>query len=180
LGKSIMPWRLVVDILGFQSTWWACALGAGAGRWEPGVAVGAAVAAGQLAASGERRAILITMLAAAAMGILAESALVAAGLVQYAAPWPIPGLAPAWLIVLWVVFATCIPATDRMLGKHALAKAAVIGAVVAPPTYWAGEGLGALTLAPPSWHALAAFAIVWAIATPAMLAVYRRTAAQSA
>lgn len=171
-----MPWRLIVDIVGFQATWWACALGAGAGRWEPGVAVGAAVAAGQIAASGQRMALLATVAASALMGIVAESALIATGLVAYATNWPVAGLSPVWLIVLWVVFATCIPATDRLLGNHALPKAMLLGAVIAPPTYWAGESIGALALAAPLWQPLAALALVWGIATPVMLAVYRRYA----
>jgi hypothetical protein len=169
-----MPWRLIVDIVGFQSTWWACALGAGVGRWEPGVAVGALVAAGQLASSGQPTALLATIGVAAIMAIVAESALTAAGLVSYAAQWPVAGLAPAWLVVLWVVFATCIPATDRLLGQNGLLKAALLGAVVAPPTYWAGESFGALSFAGQLWQPLAALAVVWAIATPVMLAIYRR------
>lgn len=171
-----MSWRLIVDIVGFQSAWWACALGASAGRWEPGVAVGAAIAAAQLTASAERGALLATLLATALMGLAAETALVASGLVTYAAPWPVAGLAPAWLIVLWIVFATCIPATSRMLGTHALPKAALLGAVIAPPTYWAGEGFGALSFGGAPWPALAAIALVWAVATPVMLAVYWRYA----
>jgi hypothetical protein len=171
-----MPWRLLIDIVGFQSTWWACAIGAGAGRWEPGVAIGAAVAAGQLATSAKPTALLATIAVTLIMAVAAESALIAMGLIEYGAPWPIAGLAPAWLIVLWVVFATCIPATDRFLGANALPKAALLGAIVAPPTYWAGLSFGAVSFPGPLWQTFAALAVVWAIATPVMLAVYRRYA----
>ena len=170
----MIPWRLVFDIVGFQSTWWASALGAGAGRWEPGVAVAAIGIAAQLALSGERKALFVTTLAAGVMGVIAETGLIASGLVRYAADWPLAGFAPVWLVGLWMVFATCVPATDRMLGANALLKSMLVGAVIAPPTYWAGESFAALSFAEPHWLALAATAVVWAIATPLMILVYRR------
>ena len=169
-----MPWRMILDIVGFQLAWWASALGAAAGHWQPGVAVGAAVIAVQLAMSGARAPLIGTVAAAALIGIVAETAMVAGGLVTYAAVWPAAGMAPAWLVTLWMVFATCIDSTARMLGTNAMAKAIVLGAVVAPPTYWAGARFGALTLAEPSWPALAALAVAWMIAMPLMLAIHGR------
>ncbi len=170
----MIPWRLVFDIVGFQSTWWASALGAGAGRWEPGVAVAAMVIAAQLAFSPERKALFATALAAGVMGAMAETGLLASGLVRYAADWPLAGFAPVWLVALWMVFATCVPATDRMLGTNALLKSMLVGAIIAPPTYWAGESFAALGFAEPRWIALAATAVVWSLATPLMILVYRR------
>lgn len=164
--------RLAIDIIGFQSTWWAAALGAGAGRWEPGVIVGVIVMALQVALASGRAGLLATLLVAGVLGVVLESLLIASGLVTYAAAWPASFAPPVWLIALWMVFATCIEATARMLGNHALIKSAVVGALVAPPTYWAGQGFGALKLAEPIWLALAATAVIWAIATPVMLATF--------
>lgn len=166
--------RLVIDIFGFQASWWAAALGAGAGNWLPGSAVGGIVVLLQVLAANVRLATFATVLAALGLGLVAETAMIAGGLVSYAATWPLPGLPPLWLLTLWMVFATCIEATLRMLGNHALIKGALLGAVIAPPTYWAGESFAALSFAEPKWIALAATAVVWAIATPIMLAVYRR------
>lgn len=171
-----MPWRLIVDIIGFQSVWWASVLGAGAGRWEPGIIAAVIVSVGQLVASGERRVLLTTVLATVVLALFAESAMVASGLVRYATSWPAIGLVPVWIAGLWVVFATCMPATDRMLGENALIKAAVLGAIVGPPTYWAGEGLGALAFDEPRWLALAAIAAMWFVAMPLMLVAWRWSA----
>jgi hypothetical protein len=165
--------RLIVDIVGFQITWWASALGAGAGRWEPGVAAAAIVILFQLAMSATRGATLAAILAALLMGLAGETAMMSAGLVRYAADWPVEWLPPLWLLGLWMVFATCIEATARMLGSHTYLKGALLGAVLAPPTYWAGQSFGALTLAEPIWLPLFATAAVWAIATPLMLAIFK-------
>lgn len=167
--------RLIIDIVGFQASWWAAALGAGAGNWVPGSVVGGAVLLLQVMAAKVRTATIATVLAALGLGLVLEAALIAAGLVRYGATWPMTGLPPVWLLTLWMVFATCIEATLRMLGDRALLKGALLGAVIAPPTYWAGEGFAALSLAEPKWPALAAIGMAWAIATPVMLAVYRRT-----
>ncbi len=172
--------RLVVDIIGFQVTWWACALGAASGHWEPGVAVAGAVLIGQIWASGTRLATLAAVFTAAVVGVVAETAIVASGLIDFAAARPALGLAPLWLISLWMVFATCAGATARMLGERQMLLGAALGALLAPPTYWAGAGLGALKLAEPAWLPLVTVAVVWAIATPMILAVYGRIAARSA
>ena len=166
--------RLILDIIGFQLSWWAAALGAAAGRWEPGAAIGALVVLAQVAASKPRRATIAAVGAAASIGLVAETALMASGLIRYQAVWPAPWLAPVWLIALWMVFGTCIGATARMLGERPLMKGALLGALVAPPTYWAGERFAALSFAQPIWQPLVATAVVWAIATPLMLLAYRK------
>lgn len=166
--------RTIVDIVGFQISWWASALGAGAGRWEPGVAAGIAVVLLQLAVSGKRRATLAAVVAAAVLGIAFESAMIASGLVHYSASWPIASLSPVWLIALWMVFGTCIEATIRLLGERPMLRSALLGAILAPPTYWAGTGFGALSLMEPLWLPLGAVAMAWAIATPLMILAYRR------
>lgn len=166
--------RLIIDIVGFQITWWASALGAGAGRWEPGLAVGLVVVLAQLLASKARAPMVATVAIAAIIGTAFETAMIASGLISYAAAWPSPLLPPVWLIALWMVFATCIEATARMLGDNALIKGTLLGAVLAPITYWAGAGFSALTFAEPMWMPLAATAVAWAIATPLMMIVFAR------
>jgi hypothetical protein len=106
--------------------------------------------------------------------------MIAAGLVSYGAPWPHPALIPAWLMALWMVFGTCIEATARMLGARPYLKGAMLGALLAPPTYWFGMGAGALTLAGPVWQPLLATALLWAIATPLMMAAFARACSRGA
>ena len=168
--------RLIFDIVGFQITWWASALGAGAGLWWPGVLVAAVVVALQIGLSKARIATLAAVLAAAALGLIAETAIISTGLIRYAAGWPIASLPPLWLIGLWMVFGTCIEATARMLGANPLLKGAVLGMIVAPPTYWGGERIGALSFSEPIWLPLAVTAVIWAIATPLMMLAYRKAA----
>lgn len=105
--------------------------------------------------------------------------MIASGLIAYGAAWPLAGLPPAWLIALWMVFGTCIEATARMLGAHQLALGAVLGALLAPPTYWAGSNFSALEFAEPQWMPLLVTGLVWAIATPLMLLAFRRASGRN-
>ena len=130
----------------------------------------------QLAMSRERQGLMAAIGVAGLLAIAAETGLSALGLVRYSAAWPMASVAPIWIVTLWMVFATCIPATDRMLGENALLKSFFLGAVIAPPTYWAGEGFGALRFAEPQWVALAAIGVVWAMAMPVMIRAYRHYA----
>lgn len=173
----MIPWRLVFDIVGFQSAWWASALGAGAGYWEPGVAAGAIVIAVQLALSADRRALIAAIATASVLAVVAETGLVASGLVTYAAHWPSLDFSPIWIVVLWMVFATCVPATDRMLGSNAVLKSILVGAVIAPPTYWAGENFAALSFTEPRLIGLGTTAVIWMLATPLMILAHRRFSA---
>ena len=166
--------RLIIDIVGFQLAWWASALGAGSGRWEPGLAVGLLVVIVQLFVSKTRAATFATVLVAVLAGLVFETAMISLGLISYAAQWPSSLLPPVWLLALWMVFATCIDATARMLGDNGLIKGALLGAVLAPVTYWAGAGFGALAFPEPLWMPLAATALAWAITTPLLMIVFAR------
>ncbi len=164
-----MNWPNIVSLAAFQLVWLACALGAASGSNLPGIA-----------ASGSYLLILVLMgrldqgdiktsLLAGLCGLLSESALMASGLISYRAAWPSEGMAPPWIVALWVAFGATISPTLQMLGNSALAKGAGLGLVFGPLAYIAGERLGALSLLNPPHRSLAAVAILWATIFPGLL-----------
>lgn len=114
------------------------------------------------------------VLAAAALGFVAESLLLANGLMRYSAPWPTDVLAPAWMVALWAAFGTTIETTRRLLGARPLSKSALLGAVFGPLAYLAGERLGALVFPGGAWPSVLAVAVIWALALPALVALQAR------
>jgi len=160
-------------LLGYQGVWLASAFGAAAGSAGPGVAAAALLLGLTLRRAPAPGALLALAGACAALGLLAESALAASGLISYRAAFH-ASLAPAWIITLWAAFAVTLSPFRHLLGAFALAKAAVIGAVLGPLAYVAGARLGALTLAEPGWRPLAALAVVWAVSLPALMALATR------
>jgi hypothetical protein len=179
----------ILTIVAFQAVWLVCAAGAAAGVSWPGVAAATVLALAHVAlaptlapgaAPGTARGrTAATLLASGALGAAAEHALVAVGSIDYGpAAAGAPTGVPAWIVALWVAFATTVPVLARWFGTAAGGwpwTAAAVGAVGGPLAYVAGERLGALTLAPAAWWtAVAALALVWAVATPLLLALHAR------
>jgi hypothetical protein len=140
---------LALNFVVFQLTWFSCVLG-GAWGW-PWAGVGAAAACvgvhGALSPDFVREAKLIA--AAAVIGLLWDSALVASGLLVYPSGQLAAVLAPVWILALWVGFATCINVSLRWL-KARLWLAAAVGAVAGPMSFWGGSRLGAVSFPDPA------------------------------
>lgn len=164
--------RLVI----FQVVWLSCAIGAGQSQSWPGILAATLLVALHVASAPQWRPAALTTLAAGALGFLAETVLVGADLVRYSAPWPTQMLAPAWIVALWMAFGTTLETTRRLLGPHPFAKSAMLGLLLGPLSYLAGERLGALAFSQSLWSSYLAVAMVWSTAYPGLLAVEARLA----
>jgi len=175
-----MQWRTVGEWIGFQAVWLACALGAAAGWNWPGVSAAVVFLVAMLAGRGWAKAEVAGVLASGLLGLIAESCLAVSGLVAYAAapgPWGLP--APTWIVALWLAFGGTLAATEALLGRHGLVKAALLGLVAGPLSYAAGARLGALAFPAGSAAALGAIALIWMAAMPLLLALRRSVAGPS-
>jgi len=135
---------VLLNIVGFQLAWWSAVLGAAHGRAWLGPLVAVAVLALHLRLMPQPRRELAFVLVAGGIGYMVDSVLVAAGVLVFEAHWLAP-LAPAWILALWVGFATTINRTFAWLRGRLLAGAA-LGAVSGPLAYAGGHALGALSL----------------------------------
>ena len=156
----------------YQAGWLACTLGAAHGVAWAGPFAATAIIGWHLSRARFPSEEVMLVAAAAATGLVFETALLATGWVAYPGTASLPGLAPPWMVALWALFATTFNVSLRMLRARP-AVASLLGAVGAPAAYYAGAGMGALTLVAPG-PALAAVALGWAIATPMLLRVARR------
>jgi len=95
----------VLNVLGFQAVWLVSVIGAGRGLWWPGLVVAVLFAALTLAFTPERNRDLRTLSIALPLGFLMDSILVQSQSLQFACPYPLPGLAPVWIMALWLGFA---------------------------------------------------------------------------
>ena len=101
-------------------------------RSWPGIMAALMVLGLHLAWADNRAKSAHEILAAGAFGLVAESLLAAGGLVHYAAAWPSPLLAPAWIVALWLAFAVTLDPMRALLGSYALAKATLLGGALGP------------------------------------------------
>jgi len=104
------------------------------------------------------------VLACGAIGIVFDSLLLATGWISYPSGSWIPGLAPYWIVAIWLLFATTLYLSMGSLrGRHWLA--ALAGALGGPLSYMAGEKLGGIGLNNPE-AAMVALAVGWGILMP--------------
>jgi hypothetical protein len=167
--------RSLLDFLAFQALWFACVLGAARGHEWAGPVCVLGWCAFCLARSPRRGQEARALIAVTLLGMLADTLISQAGWLRYEGT-PLAGcLAPAWIAALWAAFATTFGTSFAWVAKD-LRLAALLGALAAPLSYWAGERLGALALGTPRVLSLACVGAVWALALPLAIRVTRRYA----
>lgn len=163
-----------LSLIGYQAVWFAAVIGAGHGLAWPGVAGMLVYALVQLVCARHWRTDLSLMAAALVFGFLLDGTLIRSGLASYAAAWPSAGVAPAWILALWMTFALTFSQSLRYLQRR-LWLAALLGLVGGPLAYLgAARGWHVVNFAEPAWHGLLLLAIGWALATPALAWLARR------
>ena len=106
------------------------------------------------------------------IGLTCDSVMVAAGWMTYPSGTFIAGLAPYWIVAMWMLFATTLNVAFRFL-RQKLALATLLGAIFGPLSYYAGASAGAVTLNEPV-IALTALSVAWAILLPALSVLGRQ------
>lgn len=169
--------RLALIFVAFQAAWFACILGAAHDRAWLGVGAVALVVGAQISTGGAVRQDARLVGLAIVMGLLWDTALLHWGVVRYAAPGPIDGLAPVWILALWALLGVNLRETLSWLhGRRWLAAA--IGAVSGALSYVGAIRLGAGQL-PDTPLAVCVLALGWAVMTPVLTESARRAAAES-
>ena len=163
-------------MIAFQVQWFACILGAARGFAWVGLTFGLAwICIHIWALRGERGRELATVGFAFGFGLVAETVLASAGLLQMEGNYRLGTTAgallvgpPLWLPVLWAgLGATMNHSLGWLAGRYRLAT--VMGAIAGPFAYASAEHLGAVQI--DGMNGLLGVAVAYALATPAMLAV---------
>ncbi len=155
-----------INYLTFQLGWFACVMSAAYGRPLAGLTIAVLVLGLHLFLAGKVGEELKLILACAAIGTVFDSLLLATGWVSYPNGEWLPGMAPYWIVAIWLLFATTLNLSMGWL-KGRLLLAVAMGALGGPLSYLAGQKLGAIRLENPE-AALAALAVAWAIMMPAL------------
>lgn len=154
------------NFIQFQICWFALVLSGAAGHAWTGIAVSLALMASHLALQAKPNEWLL-LLIAGATGWLWETALHLTGLLTYPHWSEHYFVAPLWLAMLWVIFASTLLHSLCWLQGRWIA-CVMFGAVGGPLAFLAGEKLGAVVFANTSL-ALVVLAVAWAILTPTAL-----------
>lgn len=149
-----------INALLFQLAWPACVLGAAAGLLWPGLVV-----VGLMAWHGIRHPVtgdLRLVAAALAVGLVLGWAWPALGLLEYSRPSAVAGLAPPWILALWVALALSLNHCLAWLVHRPLVWPALFGLVGSPLSYWSASRFGAATFVADPFIVLLVLGIAWA------------------
>jgi hypothetical protein len=159
--------KTATNFISFQLGWFACVLGAANGMPWVGPAVCVPIIALHLATA-ERPGPEIKLMAAALLiGLVMDSFLVISGWLAYGNGMLVDGMAPYWILAIWVLFASTLNVSMSWLrGRYVLAS--VFGAIGGPLSYLAGARLGAVELVN-AQAALLALGVIWAVTMPVLM-----------
>lgn len=157
---------LAVNFALYQVGWFACVLGAARGLPWVGAGLALACAAIHLLLVRDRVREALLLAVVAILGLTVDSLQLRLGVFTYPGGTPLAGIAPPFIVALWLQFATLLHFGLRwMAGRYLLA--AVLGFIGGPLSFWAGERVGAIEF--PSPGAYLALACVWAAVMPALI-----------
>lgn len=164
--------NLLINIVAFKVGWLSAVFGGASDYPLLGTLVVSAAIAVHLSFAAERGRELSLILLAGIIGFCSDSILMSAGLLTYTTGTFIPGLAPYWIIAMWMLFATTLNVTFRWLHQR-LVFAALLGAVSGPASYYAGARIGAVTFIE-FVPAMLSLSVAWAILFPCLLVLARQ------
>ncbi len=160
---------VIINFIAFQIGWFACVLGGAHGMPWIGPAVVVAVVAYHLRQAPRPSAEIALLATAAAIGTVWDSLLVSMGWLVYPAGTFIDGVAPYWIIAMWLLFATTFNVSMRWLKERRL-LAFVLGGIAGPLAYFGGSKLGGVSFAHFN-EAIVALSLGWAVLMPTMMAL---------
>lgn len=149
----------------FQLSWPACVIGAAYGLLWTGLLVVGIMVLWQLNRANRHRLDLRMIAVCLALGLVLDTVWIQIGLLSYASPWPWPGVAPLWIMLLWLATALVINHSMRAF-KQRLWLLAVAGGIGSPLSYFAGSRFGAVEWLAPAWQVVLATGASWAVILP--------------
>ena len=165
----------IVNIILFQLGWFACVLSASYQLEWLAVSSLAIIIAFHVYLANNRQGEILIILSAACVGIIVDSTMITFNVFSANHAITISGMAPLWLIGLWMLFGITLNHSLRWFHQH-LQFAALAGLVFAPLAYWSGHRLGALQFNNDYAHywALLIIGVCWFFVTPFLLWVSQR------
>ncbi|UCG33710.1 MAG: DUF2878 domain-containing protein [Phycisphaerales bacterium] len=169
----MVRWKRLLNLISFQTGWFACALGAAGGWSFAGPVAVAVLLCLQLLLVPAPGRYARFILVAALLGWIVDSALYRAGVFSFPEAGFVYWLCPIWMVALWANFAGTLHfCLDWLRGHYWLAS--VLGAIGGPLAYYGGHRLGALQLGGSIPITLAIIAIEYAVVTPSFVFLSER------
>jgi len=165
---------IIINAVLFQLTWFACVIGSANQLTWPGVLACFCLFLWQWSPQRRHPGDGVLVASAIIFGLIIDTFWVQSGLFSFTYNWPIPGMAPAWIIILWIGFALTINHSLSWLKTHPLLPA-LMGLIGGPLSYLAGVKFGAMELKADHVLVCSSLGIVWAIALTLLYLISLKT-----
>lgn len=158
----------------FQAAWPACVFGAAHGTVWPALLLVGGMAAWQLQPCRRHPGDLRTVGWFVACGLVLDTFWQQAGILVYASPWPVPGLAPLWILLLWLALGLTVH-HSLVVFRRRPALFFALASAGSPLSYFAASRIGAVEWTAAPWLVVLLVGPLWAL----MVALLFRLAGQS-
>jgi len=162
----------------YQIGWFACVLGVSWGFQWIGVASALCLVFIHLCLASDRNVQIKLALAAAAVGLIIDTAQLAMGVFSFPRGSVIEWLPPPFMTVLWLQFATTLRYCMSWLGGR-YGLSAAFGLFGAPLAFFAGERLGAIEFLSPRLAHYTALGLIWSVSVPLLVYIADRLGARA-
>jgi hypothetical protein len=162
---------MIINVILFQVSWFACVLGAANNLPYMGIIVTAGILAWHLIQVKAPKTELWLMGITLALGASFDQALLSFNLVTYMHHGWSSSVVPVWILALWLGFSTILNVSLRWMRNQHLV-AILFGFVGGPLAYLSAEKLGAVVIL--SNISYVTLALGWAIITPLLLFISKR------
>ncbi len=157
----------ILSVTQFYISWAACLFGANHGAPIIGPVVVLGLLTLHLSLTRNRKQDALLILFVGLIGSAIETALILVRLYAFTGP-SLLWICPVWMTALWMSFGATLNHSMRWLHGH-YGRAAVLGAIGGPLSYYAGVRLGALTFLSTLEFTLSVLAISWALIVPSLI-----------
>jgi hypothetical protein len=163
------------NIISVDIGWGACVLGAAWGHHWLGMVVVFLLLIIHIAVIERNKIRIVFMVALITIvtGFLADTLLIILGTVEPNRWLMPPPFTAIWDLMIWVNFSITLDRALRFLQNKPI-LAAVLGAIIAPPTYYAAGRLGALQFSEPSYLGLIWVGVIWFFVMPWLALMAKR------
>ena len=152
----------IVNGILFQGCWLACAIGSARGLTWPALLGFAVLAAWQLQPPRRARSDVKLLGIALVLGLIFDTLWLQLDLLSFTTSTPVAGIAPAWILFLWLAFALTVNHSLVFLKAHPLLPA-IMGMIGGPMAYFAGVKFGAISYHGDPLLVSACLALGWAL-----------------
>lgn len=162
----------LINLICMQALWFVAVLGAASNLVWPAFLILNAFMVWQLHPSNRKQGDFALVLVALLLGFILDSSWISLGWIKFSSPNSINGLAPLWILLLWMGLALTLNHSLAWLQRR-LGLAALLTAISSPLSYLGAARLGALQLNGDFWLWFFSIGLSWAIVVPFLLLLAR-------